>query len=364
MGVLMHVDALPCNGGGRAVRMVLAVVLIAAANSLVSFNAHGEDAGRSGKQIVDSVCATCHRTGAQGAPKMGDRNAWKNRAAQGLTSLTRHALEGIRKMPPHGGTPGLSDLEIQRAITYMVNQSGGQWIEPVAGKDLVAERSGEQIVKAQCVKCHEAGVGGAPKVGDRAAWAPRMKQGVDMLVHSAIRGHGGMPSRGGLANLTDPEIRNAVMYMFNPSTPSASGTGGAVVKPAPSGGYEKSVGGIRIILGFVAAESLRAFPADSIERTMHGGIPNGSGYYHLNVSLFDSASDAPIANAKINARIEQIGLGGETKVLERMPMGSARGSASYGAYFKAMPRARYRVILRISTANSPMPVETEFSHSF
>lgn len=77
------------------------------------------------------------------------------------------------------------------------------------------ERSGEQVVRAQCFKCHEAGVGGAPRIGDRAAWAPRLKNGLDNTVRSAIRGHGGMPARGGMADLTDSELRSAIVYMFS-----------------------------------------------------------------------------------------------------------------------------------------------------
>src|SRR5512147_1091461 len=78
------------------------------------------------------------------------------------------------------------------------------------------ERSGEQIVKAQCVKCHGTGLNGAPKIDDRAAWAPRMRQGLDATVRSAIRGHGKMPARGGMADLTDAELRAAISYMFYP----------------------------------------------------------------------------------------------------------------------------------------------------
>jgi cytochrome c5 len=181
-----------------------------------SLAAHSQGEGRSGKQVVDAVCAGCHKTGAQGAPKIGDKNAWKKRASQGLNSLTRHALDGIRKMPAHGGSATLSDLDIGRAITYMVNQSGGNWIEPASAKDLAVERSGDQVVKGQCVKCHQAGVGGAPKIGDKNAWSPRMSQGIDNLVRSAIRGHGGMPPRGGEADLSDTELRAAILYMFNP----------------------------------------------------------------------------------------------------------------------------------------------------
>ena len=80
-----------------------------------------------------------------------------------------------------------------------------------------AQRSGESIVSTQCAKCHGSGVAGAPKIGDRDAWSARVKAGVDPLVRSAIKGHGGMPSRGGMADLTDPEIRDAVIYMVTRS---------------------------------------------------------------------------------------------------------------------------------------------------
>jgi cytochrome c5 len=82
-------------------------------------------------------------------------------------------------------------------------------------------RSGKEIVEAQCMKCHGTGVDGAPRIGDRAALTPRVKQGHDAVVRSAIHGHGAMPPRGGMADLTDPEIRAAVVYMFNAGTAPA-----------------------------------------------------------------------------------------------------------------------------------------------
>src|SRR5215831_2795437 len=92
------------------------------------------------------------------------------------------------------------------------------------------EKTGKEVVDTACIACHGTGVNGAPKIGDRAAWIPRMKQGIDAVVRSAINGHGGMPARGGMANLTDAEMRSAVVYMFNagtvPEKSSATATGG------------------------------------------------------------------------------------------------------------------------------------------
>lgn len=93
------------------------------------------------------------------------------------------------------------------------------------------ERSGKDIVDSICAKCHASGLNGAPRVGDRDAWVPRLKQGLDSAVSTAIKGHGGMPPRGNRADFTDPEIRNAILYMFNPGAASK----GAASAPAKGG---------------------------------------------------------------------------------------------------------------------------------
>ena len=81
-----------------------------------------------------------------------------------------------------------------------------------------AERSGKEVADAQCSKCHLDGKGGAPKIGDRDAWTQRLKKGLDNTVREAIKGHGGMPARGDKADLTDREVRNAILYMFYPGS--------------------------------------------------------------------------------------------------------------------------------------------------
>jgi cytochrome c5 len=191
--------------------MILAAPF-AAATALADF-----PGDRTGKEVVDNVCAACHGSGANGAPRIGDAKAWEARSKRGLSSLTANALEGVRKMPAHGGSMSLSDIEIKRAITHMVNQSGGSWAEPIDRRHLPRERTGEQVVKSQCMKCHSQGLNGAPKIGDKAAWIERAKLGFDGVVRSAINGHGAMPARGGMANLTDAEMKAAVTYMFQQS---------------------------------------------------------------------------------------------------------------------------------------------------
>lgn len=193
----------------------LMVVTLALAALMAPQAASAQGSERSGKQVVEAACASCHATGEKGAPKIGNKQAWSKLSERGLSSLTAAALKGIRQMPPHGANMKLTDIEIERGITYMVNQSGGNWTEPISSAGKPVPRTGEQIVNAQCIKCHEKGTGGAPKIGDRDAWIPRLKNGLDPLVLSAVNGHGGMPPRGGAANLSDAELKDAITYMFN-----------------------------------------------------------------------------------------------------------------------------------------------------
>lgn len=315
---------------------------------------------RSGKEVVETFCAECHGTGVNDAPKIGDAEAWKARASLGLTALTEHALDGIRRMPPHGGHPQLTDLEIARAITYMVNASGGDWVMPESRAAITAERTGEEVVEAHCGACHRSGQEGAPRVGDKEAWIPRLQQGLRYAVRSAISGHGGMPPRGGAVNLTDAEIRKAIVYMFDPEAATATRRACCPVKKrtGPVEANHATVGGMHIYLGFVSAEKLRDYPKGSAERSMHGGIPSGDDWYHVNVTLLEQASHAPITDARVEAQVSKAGPAMSSKELEPM----AIGQGSYGNYFRLRPRTSYRVSVRVRTPGSPGPVEAEFRY--
>ena len=195
---------------------------------------------KSGQQVVEMACAACHATGALNAPKIGDKAAWGKLITLGQEKITQEAIKGIRQMPARGGNPDLTDIEFARAVAYMANQAGANWKEPEPKPAAPsAERTGEQILEVQCSKCHQTGVGGAPRIGDRAAWLPRGKNGINALTLAAIRGHDNMPARGGMAELTDTEFRGAVLYMFNQS-------GAAVKEPkaeAPAAAPAKADGG-------------------------------------------------------------------------------------------------------------------------
>lgn len=96
-------------------------------------------------------------------------------------------------------------------------------IAPVAGFELVDAnapkvfKTGEQVFAAVCTACHTAGVAGAPKMGDNAAWAPFIKAGFDEMMKVALHGKGGMPAKGGNPALSDYEVARAVVYMANKS---------------------------------------------------------------------------------------------------------------------------------------------------
>ena len=77
-----------------------------------------------------------------------------------------------------------------------------------------AAKGGEEIVKEVCGACHQAGVANAPKLGDKAAWAPRLKLGVNGLLQSVIKGKGAMAPRAG-TSLTDQELTGAIVIMAN-----------------------------------------------------------------------------------------------------------------------------------------------------
>ncbi len=106
--------------------------------------------------------------------------------------------------------------------------------------------SGDQVYQTVCKACHEAGVAGAPKFSDNAAWAPRIKQGVDTLYTHALKGTDkGMPPKGGKSDLADVEVQRAVVFMANksgatfpeppaPTTPAPAATAPPPAAPAPA----------------------------------------------------------------------------------------------------------------------------------
>jgi len=93
-----------------------------------------------------------------------------------------------------------------------------QRIQPVGSVELRDAnrplRAGEEVYKAQCAACHDAGLAGAPKIGDAAAWGARIKTGYEALLTSALKGKGAMGAQGG-GDFNDVEIGRAVVHLAN-----------------------------------------------------------------------------------------------------------------------------------------------------
>jgi cytochrome c5 len=102
------------------------VLFAAMAAVSVSVSAQAADLA-TGKKTYDTACFACHATGAAGAPKVGDKAAWKDRIAQGDKVLNEHAIKGFQGkkgfMPAKGGRADLSDAAVADAVAYMVSQS-------------------------------------------------------------------------------------------------------------------------------------------------------------------------------------------------------------------------------------------------
>jgi cytochrome c5 len=199
----------------------------------------------SGEAVYKAQCVTCHAAGVLGAPKFGDAAAWEPRIKTGFNALWNSALKGKNAMTAQGGG-NFEDIEVGRAVVYMTTAAGGKFAEPTAAPAAtpaaataapaaavvaattvapavpvapakvaaVGSGAGEALYKQVCVACHATGVAGSPKFGDKTAWAPRIKTGLDALYQSALHGKNAMPPKGGSA-APDADVRSAVEYMVN-----------------------------------------------------------------------------------------------------------------------------------------------------
>lgn len=116
-------------------------------------------------------------------------------------------LSMIGKGDPSADSADEAELRIQPVARVEMQKA----VAPSDGKP----RSAEAIYNAICKACHDAGVAGAPKTGDKAAWAPRIATGSAAMLKSVISGKNAMPPRAGDASLSDDELKAAVEYLVD-----------------------------------------------------------------------------------------------------------------------------------------------------
>jgi cytochrome c5 len=127
-----------------------------------------------------------------------------------IIGLVYFVLSYAKPASSGGEYGGVTQQELAKGIEQRIAKVGTVEIRD-ANRPLAA---GEAVYKAQCVACHAAGVGGAPKLGDVGAWAARIKTGYDSLLNAALKGKGSMGAQGG-GDWEDAEIGRAVVYMTN-----------------------------------------------------------------------------------------------------------------------------------------------------
>lgn len=143
-----------------------------------------------------------------------------------LFSLTQPAPGSYGSLTRGGDSPenvdariakvGALNLAGQAAATQTASAEAAATPAEAAAPAPAAAATGEvpALYKKSCAMCHGTGAGGAPKVGDKDAWAPRIATGMDELMKVAINGRGGMPARGG-TKASDDELKTVVEYMVS-----------------------------------------------------------------------------------------------------------------------------------------------------
>ncbi len=134
--------------------------------------------------------------------------AYGNRSLEGSNAMAATALAA--RLGP------VAKLQLEGAAPVAAPAAAGPKVAAVAAAPAKA-KDGKSIYDTVCMACHLTGAANAPKFGDKAAWAPRIKTGTDALVASVVKGKGAMPPKGGAAALSEAEIKSAVEYLVSQS---------------------------------------------------------------------------------------------------------------------------------------------------
>lgn len=145
------------------------------------------------------------------------------------------SVEGPMKEANADSLKYLTDADVKAIYTYLASVKSETPPKPSSSTSGSGGGSGpgKDIYEKYCTGCHTTGAGGAPKLGDSAVWAPRIKQGMNLLYKNAINGIGGMPPKGTCVSCTDQEIQQAVQYMVDESQGGSGESTTATVKAIP-----------------------------------------------------------------------------------------------------------------------------------
>ena len=141
----------------------------------------------------------------------------------GIVLLIQLIIGGMRVNPD---SPAMSEDAIAQRLKPVGDVSIGKLdrptqtavaATPAAGAAAKAGNPGEQLYNTVCQACHGAGLAGAPKVGDKAAWQPRIAQGMNTLYEHSIKGIRAMPPKGGAMSASDADVKAAVDYIVGKS---------------------------------------------------------------------------------------------------------------------------------------------------
>jgi cytochrome c5 len=142
----------------------------------------------SGEQVFQAVCKTCHEPGIAGAPKVGDKAAWAGPIKKGYETLVQHALNGFQEpgkvMPPRGGNPDLSDVEVASALVYMANRSGANFKEPAATTAAAPAAAAPAVATPVAPGGGSAATAAAAATPPAAVAAPAAKAGASLDLQS------------------------------------------------------------------------------------------------------------------------------------------------------------------------------------
>ncbi len=155
--------------------------------------------------IIGIILLAQFAVGAHGARSLkGDPAMSPEAVAKRLAPVAQLAIDA--KAPAGAPAGATAPVPATAVAAVTIPPPAGAAAAPAGG-------SGKATFESVCGVCHTAGVAGAPKFADKAAWAPRIKTGLDALHASALKGKGAMPPKGGNASLSDADVKAAVDYM-------------------------------------------------------------------------------------------------------------------------------------------------------